>query len=388
LIDLETVRRTPVEGLLEDRRLFMESDRVSEAIGSLRKNEEHEVFVGTGRTLSFATVRDLLRVSNPNTTRLGSAAYPVPQLGREEDLGNAARLMFEHRLRAMPSYIDGNVVKAITARSIVEKIALVGQTRVRASDMMTLDPVTVEADEPATKARETMLHRSFDHLPVTRKGRPLGMLTSSQLLYRLLPEERSPSGFMGPESRTRFDYPVARIFSESFIEVSPETGMHEVVEAVLTKRSSYALVTLGGRIAGIITLRDIVNLLLKREKRESPFYIVGLPVEPIEAERAKTTFKRLAANLSEAMPSIEEARAIIRSKETSGGKTRYEVSINVYSPRHLWAYTESGYDIAEVFEALGPKMKRLLGSKEARATVTRWGRSKKRDVNSRSKRGT
>ncbi len=161
MIDLETVRRTPVEELLEDRRLFLESDRVSEAIGSLRKNEEYEVFVRIGQKLSFATVRDLLRVSNPSTTRLGRAAYPAPQLGREESLGKAARLMFEYRLRAMPSYIDGNNVKAITARSIVERIALVGQTRLRASDMMTLDPVTIEADDPATKAREIMLHRSF-----------------------------------------------------------------------------------------------------------------------------------------------------------------------------------------------------------------------------------
>jgi CBS domain-containing protein len=372
LIDLETVRQTRVAELLEDRRLFLESDRVSEAIGSLRKNEEYEVFLGIGQKLSFATVRDLLRVSNPSKTRLERVAYPAPQLGREESLGKAARLMFEYRLRAMPSYIDGNNVKVITARSIVGRIAQVGQTRLRASDIMTLDPVTIEADDAATKAREIMLHRTFDHLPVTKKGKPSGMLTSSQLLYSLLPEERSQSGFMGPENTTRFDYPVARLYTESMVEVNPETSMGEVIEAVQKTRSSYAVVTLGGRITGIITLRDILNVLLRREKRESPFYIVGLPDEPFEAERAKAAFERLATHLSRAMPSFEEARAIIRSKKTSGGKTRYEVSINVYSPKHLWAYTESGYDIAEVFDALGPKIKRLLGSKEARATKTHW----------------
>ena len=347
----------------------------------MRKNDEYEVFVGIGQRLSFATVRDLLRVSNPSTTRLRRAAYPAPQLGREQNLGRAARLMFEYRLRALPSYVDGGYVKAIAARSIVARIAHVGQTGLRASDIMTVDPVTIEADEAATKAREIMLHRSFDHLPVTKKGKASGMLTSSQLLYGLLPEEHSQSGFMGPENQTRFDYPVARLYTESMIEVNPETSLEEVIGSVQKRRSSYALVTLGGRIAGIITLRDIVNLLLKRERRESPFYIVGLPDEPLEAERAEATFKRLAAYLSAAMPSIEEARAIIRSKETSGGKTRYEVSINVYSPNHLWAYTDSGYDIAEVFEALGPKIKRLLGSKEARATKTRWEGSRKRNSN-------
>ncbi len=367
-MDVETIRRLHVSEMLEERPLFSESDRVSEAIGSLREKDEYEVFVGTGQRLSLATVRDLLRVSNPKTTRLGGVAYLAPQLGQEEDLGKAARLMFEYRLRAIPSYIYGDYVKAVSARSLVERIAKVGHARIRASDIMTRDPVTIQADDTTSKAKEIMLRRSFDHLPVIKNDKPYGILTSSQLLFSLLPEERGPSGFQGPENRVRFDFPVSRLSAESIVETRPESSLHDVIETIRKGRSTYALAIFEGKVTGIITLRDLVNLLVVREKRESPFYIVGLPNEPFEAERVKAKFERLATYLSKALPSIEEARAVIKSKDTKSAKKRFEVSINVYTPNQLWTYTEWGYDIGQVFDALGPKMKRLLGSKQSRVT--------------------
>lgn len=367
-MNIETIRRVHLSEMLEDRPLFSENDRVSAAVGWLREKDEYEVFVTTGQRISFATVRDLLRVSNPSTTRLGSIAYLAPQLAPEDDLAKAARLMFEYRLRAIPSYIDGNNVKAVAARLLVERIAEAEHARFRASDIMTPDPVTIRADDVASKGREIMLRRSFDHLPVIKDDKPYGVLTSSQLLFSLLPEERAPSGFRGPENRVRFDFPVSRLCAESIVETRPESNLHDVIETVRKSRSTYALAIFGGKVAGIITLRDLVNLLVTKKKRESPFYIVGLPNEPFEAERVKAKFERLATYLTKAIPSIEEARAVIKSKDTKGVKKRFEVSINVYTPNQLWAYTEWGYDIGEVFDALGPKMKRLLGSKQSRVT--------------------
>lgn len=367
-MSIETIRRVHVSEMLEDRPLFSENDRVSEAIGWLREKDEYEIFVRAGQRISLATVRDLLRVSNPSTTRLGSVAYLAPQLEQEEDLGKAARLMFEYRLRAIPSYIEGNNVRAVAARSLVDQIAKAERVRVRASDVMTPDPVMIQADDPTSKGRGIMLRRSFDHLPVIKNDKPYGILTSSQLLFSLLPEGRAPSGFRGPENQVRFDFPVSRLCAESIVETRPESSLHDVIETVRKSRSSYALAIFGGKISGIITLRDLVNVLVTKEKRESPFYIVGLPSEPFEAERVKAKFERLVNYLTKAIPSIEEARAVIKSKDTKAVKKRFEVSINLYTPNQLWAYTEWGYDIGEVFDALGPKIKRLLGSKQSRVT--------------------
>jgi hypothetical protein len=100
----------------------------------------------------------------------------------------------------------------------------------------------------------------------------------------------------------------------------------------------------------------------------APFYIVGLPDEPIEASEAKTKFEKLSAELCKVYPSIEEIRAVVKSKKPGKTHARYEVSVEVYTPRERHAFSETGYNIAAVFDSMGPKMKRLLSSKQSKVT--------------------
>ena len=105
--------------------------------------------------------------------------------------------------------------------------------------------------------------------------------------------------------------------------------------------------------------------------KDTPFYIVGLPEEPIVAAEAKMKFERLSLGLCKVFPFIEEIRAVVKSKKTSKDHARYEVSVEVYAPKERRAFTENGYNLAEVFDSLGPKMKRLLSSRQSRVTATR-----------------
>jgi hypothetical protein len=111
--------------------------------------------------------------------------------------------------------------------------------------------------------------------------------------------------------------------------------------------------------------------LASSEGKALPYYIVGLPEEPLEASEAKLKFERLSAELSRAFPFIEEIRAVVKSKKPSKTHARYEVSVEVYTPRERHAFSETGYNLAKVFDAMGPKMKRMLGSKQSRVTSTR-----------------
>ena len=104
---------------------------------------------------------------------------------------------------------------------------------------------------------------------------------------------------------------------------------------------------------------------------DPPCYIVGLPSEPEESAEAKAKFERLSAELCKVFPFVEEIRAVVKSKKASKDHARYEVSVEVYTPRDRHAFSESGYNLAKVFDLLGPKMKRLLSSKQSRVTASR-----------------
>ena len=107
------------------------------------------------------------------------------------------------------------------------------------------------------------------------------------------------------------------------------------------------------------------------EPSRPPFYIVGLPEEPIEAAEAQMKFERLSAELCKVFPFIEEIRAVVKSKKIGKDRARYEVSVDVYTPRDRHAFAETGYSLAAVFDSMGPKMKRLISSRQARVTSTR-----------------
>jgi hypothetical protein len=110
----------------------------------------------------------------------------------------------------------------------------------------------------------------------------------------------------------------------------------------------------------------------------APYYIVGLPEEPIESTEARAKFERLSEELCRVYPFIEEIRAVVKAKKAAKTHARYEVSVEVYTPRDRHSFTETGYNIAKVFDVMGPKMKRLLSSKQSRVTSSHGDTPRKR----------
>jgi hypothetical protein len=117
---------------------------------------------------------------------------------------------------------------------------------------------------------------------------------------------------------------------------------------------------------------------LPKDSTRPPFYIVGLPEEPIEASEAKMKFERLSEELWKVYPFIEEIRAVVKSKKAVGTHARYEVSVEIYTPKERQAFTETGYNLAVVFDSMGPKMKRLLADRQSRVTANRGRTLRKR----------
>jgi hypothetical protein len=119
---------------------------------------------------------------------------------------------------------------------------------------------------------------------------------------------------------------------------------------------------------------------MSTDSERPPFYIVGLPEEPIEADEARMKFEKLSAELCKVYPYIEEIRAVVKSKKPGKTHARYEVSVEVYTPRERRAFTEAGYNLATVFDSMGPKMKRMLSSRKSRVTSNRGATLRKNPV--------
>jgi CBS domain-containing protein len=352
---------------MEVRPAFSEDDRIAKVVGYLRENHTYEVFIPRERRIAGLTARDLLPVSDPLKEKLGNMVYTLPEITSGDTFGHAAELMFENRLSALPSPVKNGELRAVSVQTIMktmlEKLEISG----RASEIMSSNPVTIDANDAVLKAKSLMSKQSLDCIPVMKDGKLHGVLTCTDILFNLLPEERVPAR---SNLKIRFDYPVSKITQRSTLEVEPSTPILTVLTEMLKQRSPYALVKLWDEVQGMITPRDALKLLLPAENKKTPVYIVGLPDEPFEAEAAKMKFERLGNMLAKAIPSVKEIRAVVKSREVGPDKRRYEVSVEVYISGGVHAYVEQGYDLVEIFDAIGPRIKRILGAKQSRVTQT------------------
>jgi hypothetical protein len=87
-----------------------------------------------------------------------------------------------------------------------------------------------------------------------------------------------------------------------------------------------------------------------------------------EGELAETKLRRAIAHLRRVLPGILEARATIRtsSPKNKKGRKRYEVTAFVQTPRKTFSYSQSGWDLAHIFDSIADNLRRTTASKRTR----------------------
>lgn len=104
---------------------------------------------------------------------------PVVVQPPQASVREAARVMAEHRIGAVPVVEGRHLIGIFTERDLLTRVVAVGRDvdRTRLEHVMTRRPETVSADCPAAEALEVMINGSFRHLPVMARGEVVGVLS-------------------------------------------------------------------------------------------------------------------------------------------------------------------------------------------------------------------
>ena len=340
---------------------------VSKLIGAIKEHGVYEVFVVEKSKIGMITVRDLLRAKNVSTSGVSALLAHVPKLQPTQKVSEAARIMCEYRIRALPIVEGNSLVGAIQARSILSVMKGSEVGRLAAERVMTAHPVTLDQSASVMKARNLMIRRDIDHLPILGSGELQGMLSSSHVLYNMIPPESPRIGGWTPEDQRRLDMPVKALMDSNPICCDTNEKVDKILGDMAERNADYCIVKLWEELQGILTYRDLMKLLVEKPETGVPVYMVGLPEDPFEAEAAKTKFTRIVNMLNKSFPRIEEARSKIKSEERQGKeRRRYEVSVTIKTTKKVYSYSEVGWDLAAVFDIISSRLKRLLTEKPVR----------------------
>ena len=108
--------------------------------------------------------------------------------------------------------------------------------------------VTVEEAVSVKKAVEIMNKYEIGCLIVTKRGKPIGIVTERDMLTRVLAELRSPD-------KTK----IAEIMSRPLIVADPQMDLEEAARLMFKMKVKKLPVVSNGKLVGLVTLTDIAR---------------------------------------------------------------------------------------------------------------------------------
>jgi CBS domain-containing protein/ribosome-associated translation inhibitor RaiA len=366
---VEELKRRPIGPFVSTLVEASADSNIAKIVGSLRKRGVYEVFIPESNRCGMISARDVLKTTNIETTKLAILMSYIPTLGRDALVSEAARLMSDYRVRAVPISDGRKVVGQVNCASILSQLNGKIGSDLRISSLATGDPITIDEKAPIGRARELMVRKRIDHLPVTSGNRVVGIITSFQIVGSMSPPERVGSKSMKPETRRSLDFLVGDAMERDPLTCPPDTSAEQALGMILKTAKTCILVTQWEELQGIATQRDFMTLLAEPEPEpEVPIFMVGLPQDPFEAEATKAKFKRTINQLHRHFPDILEARSVVKSKFTKPGKERgrYEVTVHVKTARKSYSYSQGGWELPAIYDLITDRLKRLLTQKQNR----------------------
>ncbi len=340
---------------------------LGKVVGLLRERGVYEVFVPEGTRCGMISARDVLKTMNIEATKALAMMSHIPALDKDASLGEVATLMADYRIRAVPISNGRKIVGQVNCVSLLQELKGKIGDHMRITSLATKNPITIESTASIGKARELMVRKRIDHLPVMKEGQLNGIVTSTNIVTRMVPPERVGSKSMKPETPRSLEFTVGDAMEPNPLTSSPETSAEQALRMILGSMRTCILITQWEELQGIATQRDFMTLLAEAEAEpEVPVFMIGLPEDPFEAEATKAKFKRTINQLHRSFPDLLEARSVIKSKFTKAGKERgrYEVTVHIRTPKNSYSYSEGGWELPVIYDLITDRLKRLLTQKQ------------------------
>lgn len=128
---------------------------------------------------------------NPSRKAQDMMSSPVIQISSSETVKKAANLMTRYNINVL-LVVDDDILQGYITRQIVEKAVFLGLGDLKVTEYMNIEFSTVHPDTPLKEVQKLIISGKLRILPVVENGRPLGVITRTDLLTILLGSPVAP----------------------------------------------------------------------------------------------------------------------------------------------------------------------------------------------------
>ena len=125
-------------------------------------------------------------------------------------------------------------------------------------DVMTRNVIVVDPERTVLEAAKRMAQRKIGGLVVVEFGRPIGLLTERDVLWKVTAKERNPKKVA-----------VREIMSAPVVTVSPLATLRAAARTMIQHNVRRLVVTRLDEVEGIVTARDLTEGYLETWARAS-----------------------------------------------------------------------------------------------------------------------
>jgi CBS domain-containing protein len=215
-----------------------------------------------GRPVGIVSATDLLSNFDPGLPVSRVMTEQVHSIGRDEEIGAAARLMHTHAIHRLVVTGEGREVGIVSALDLLPFIASRPSSVPVPSigSVMTRGPQVVERDDSLLRARTLMVQHGVRHLAVQHEGANVGIITDRDIKRALDPDLGLPS---------KEELFVRDVFVPDACEVGPDEPLDWALDRMVALHIGSVLITQRGVLLGILTSTDACRLLAQHLRREA-----------------------------------------------------------------------------------------------------------------------
>ena len=179
-----------------------------------------------------------------------SMSFPLVMIDPSAKIKEAAQMMIQKKGR-LAVFDGGKLVGVVTASDLISSLPEVPETEVKVDDFMTKEVMTADEETTVASITKIMGEKRIGSVIVTSNEEPFGIFTERDLLTTFLVKGKSLLTKVGKEA------------SAPLIKAPAGTSVHKAAAIMVLKKIRRLPITLGDKLVGIITARDLVEAYAK-----------------------------------------------------------------------------------------------------------------------------
>mgnify|MGYP005831052833 CR=1 FL=1 len=365
---LEELAFSEIRELINEKiNVFNEEATVGKVLGELEKIDRYEAVMESKGRFGLVTVRDMLVVDQPESTKIQKFWRVTAGASPSDKFIDVVEILIRDNIRALPVIEGGKTIGCISQVELMGAMSSVVElSKIKVKEIMMSPVITLNADARIASARKLMLEKNISHIPIVKDDRIVGIVTAKIILHTFItPSDRKTVGERIGEKIERYSGSVRDIMDKYPYLIDPDASVLEAVRGFAeNKKSACIIASPSGTILGIITPREIIEIILNLKKKEElPVYIIGISDEDFfEKGIAEEKIRRVVQRGMKMHPHIQEVSIRINKLKTGGKRNRYEIMASIFSPQERFTVKADGWDILSVFDELCRRIDRVLSN--------------------------